>query len=198
MPLDGGDMLRNRFRILNIGDGLKGFSESWRHYQEFLRNINRNRHPDLWRYFRRDFFHDGLIRDFSFSSNFSKLSFVASCLNIRHRSDEIFQKNGYCEVDFLCTFYPVWFQLDVDESEEGAPGSELFFSNCEINTLVEDYEPKLPDCDYGSLIIYISDVQKYLSIIFTGLNVQPVEPAAYYQMLASGQFIIPMFEDDDA
>ncbi len=188
-------MIRNRFQILEEGDG---YVESFRRYQQYLKQLDRTHHPDLWWYFRRAFFHDSLISALKFSDDLETLSFVLCCENIRPRSDELFQRQGYCPVEFQCTVWPlIWFQLDVEEDDEPSFSRELYFYDCEINTLVDKFQPKQEDEVYGSLIISVSGIRKYLSIVFSGITVRPAEMATFYQMLISGQYEIPMFEPDD-
>jgi len=189
-------MNKKGFRILSEDDAS---GERYRKYCEHLQRFDWTLNPDLWRFFRKPFFHDGIMRDFKFSGNMSTFSFITSCMEIRHRSEALFQKHGWCAADFLCTFYTVrWFQLEDYEKDTAAfEGPELYFNDCEINTLIDEFEPdkKIHTC--SSLIIALSDTRKHISIVFEDLDVWPLESAAFYQMLTSGQFIIPMYEDTD-
>jgi|GEM_PF-6903871 len=191
-------MTSSRFKIIKEND--EEFPSSFREYLQYLSQIKQSKDPDLWRFFKISYFHDSPLVDLKFNPKQRVLSFELSCLNIRHKNDKLFDKFGFCTMEFRCIFREVIsIQIDFEDDENTWPdrGSVSYFDCCEIETLVDPFEQIDEDEDVRhSLIILTSNPKTYISVIFRSLDVWPVEPGAFYQMLTSGQYVIPMYQDD--
>lgn len=154
-------------------------------YYAFLKKVRNKMENDLCKYFTYDYFHDGDISDYKYDTALRKLAFTINCPNYTETKTD-----AYFNVDYNVTFYGVKkiiLSYDKDSVEKGS-GSILFLYS-EIMTLVGK---KTEYKDDESIIVQFLDGDRsgYLSIIFSYVNVNPVEQLAY-KMLIENDIIRP-------
>jgi hypothetical protein len=163
-------------------------------YLNYLKKFNMNQNKDLWSFFGTDFFHDGQIQNFQFSTDMRNLSFKIACPNIKHN-------NVYIEpIWFTCLFEGVVsFQMEVlkvdDYNNPLAENEDVLFLESEINTLTEEMEKynNLYKDEFFSIIIKTLPIQRDFSIIFRALTVTPIEPLAFEIIKQDKKYEIPFF-----
>ncbi|WP_027360594.1 hypothetical protein [Desulforegula conservatrix] len=175
-------------------------------YREHLSRFPKRNHTDLWRYFYWDFFHDGQIRDIIFRDGADKLIIEISCPNIRRKTGK--NDYEYINIDFLCTFSDLFYfkfikGADSEDTDRSNSGRFTFLSS-EINTLAE-HIPAKKDDDFGeymSMIIevmpaYGSGDSSFIEFVFGGVSVEAIENTAFQLMLASPDFEVPIYNENE-
>ncbi|MBF4509050.1 MAG: hypothetical protein ISP10_01020 [Aeromicrobium sp.] len=162
------------------------------HYQAHLSGVDFSGAGDLERYFRRDFFHDGLITAVGFDSRMHDL-----VVDIDSYS---FWLDGYREpalggdpVAFRCTFAGVaWMELAtrrIDDLNDPLDESEdtVEFMRSEIDGLPEHIATY--DLNYGvphhSLVIETLTGERKLALVFRHVTVAPHDQAVFDSLLAN-------------
>ena len=161
-------------------------------YQAHLSGIDFSGAGDLERYFRRDFFHDGLITAVGFDSRMHDLVIDIDAYS--------FWLDGYREsalgggsVAFRCTFAGVaWLELAtrrIDEFNDplDEPEDTVQFMRSEIDGLPELIATH--DSNYGvphhSLVIETLTGERNLALVFRHVTVAPLDQAVLDSLLAN-------------
>ena len=182
-------------------------------YRDHLEKYAENKDRDLWKYFYWDTFHDGYIEKVSFGDTLGDVMLHISCPNIKKRNGDSYNYI-LAPIEFKCHFKDVvYFSHEYDDSEElineRYPYIEYLFS--EIDTLTEiinkhyikgedeDGEDSEEDVVFHSLILELggSDTSSYLEMVFSCVDVHPKEPLAFELMLASDDFYVPIYRENE-
>lgn len=173
-------------------------------YREHLAKFNKHNNSDLWKYFYWDFFHDGLIEKIVFWENPGDVVFHTCCPNIKRKRGE---KYEYINVDFTCTFRDVvYFHINHERSEELVyeQQSPFIYIASEINTLSDILKKKMivdedGETEFYSLIIEVlgAETSFEIEIVFTQVDVVAKENTAFELMLASDNFYVPIYREDE-
>lgn len=168
-----------------------------RHLEQFSKSSN----CDLWKFFYWDFFHDGGILSLDVGPNLKTVAMRLNCPNVeRLRPDG---PDEYVSIDFTCTFENV-ISLHIEE-DPPTPSSrtqdaDATFYAAEINTSpLLGTLPASEEADRFSSILMdlmTHDSHIWMEIVFSGLRVEPEEPAAFSLMEASPQFEMPTWSPE--
>lgn len=193
----------------NIKQFQKEYEANDKLYREHLKNISQNKDRDLWKYFYWDTFHDGYIEKVSFWETPGNITFHMSCPNIKKRRGDSHQYISP-SIEFECHFRNVvYFSYEHDDFHELANQlycSSFEFLYSEIDTLTEIIEKhKTFDedgegiWDYHSLIMKVmaGDTSFYIEMVFSQVDIYPKEPIAFELMLASDDFYVPIYREDE-
>ena len=177
---------------------MEEFEASERVYSKHLEAFKKTSNTDLWKYFANDFFHDGSIESIEFKPDLRSVLFKMDCPNIR-----ALKENGefeYLSINFTCTFENVVrfaIQDDSPTSWFNPPANHSTYRYSEINTALPDHLPGEPDHFHSLIIECISgSASRWIEMVFSQVNVEPHEPAAFALMTASPQFQVPRFRAD--
>lgn len=164
-------------RVVNGEDNTK--------YHTFLKRARNKIDDSLYKYFKNDYFHDGDISDYKYDNVRRILSFKIDCPNYIET-----QTGVYTNVDYNISFCGVKkIMLSYSNNSVERESGRIIFLYSEIMTLVgKQTEYK----DDESIIVQFLDGDRsgYLSIIFSYVNVNPVEELAY-KMLIENDIIRP-------
>ena len=185
-------MVEFRYRLSDEDVDDQAILAAEEEYQAHLSGVDFSGAGDLERYFRRDFFHDGLITAVRFDSRMHDLVVDIDAYS--------FWLDGYREpalggdpVAFRCTFAGVaWMELatrridafnnPLDESED-----RVEFMRSEIDGLAEFIATH--DSNYGvvhhSLVIETCTGMRNLALVFRRVTVEPLDPAVLDGLLAN-------------
>jgi hypothetical protein len=154
-------------------------------YYAFLKRIRNKIDDDLYKYFKEDYFHDGNMLDYKYDNALRKLSFIINCPNyIETRT------GAYFNVFYNIIFYGVKkIILDYNSDSVEKKSGNIIFRFSEIMTLVGKQTEYKND---ESIIVEFLDGDRcgFLNVIFSYVNVDPVEPLAY-KMLIENNTITP-------
>jgi hypothetical protein len=184
-----------RFQIRNPdAESYEEFKASEAAYSKHLEPFKKTSNSHLWKYFAQDFFHDGSIKSIGFTPDLHSVVLELDCPNIR-----ALKENGefeYVNIGFTCTFQNVIrFSLEDPNPAEWSDqlGSCSNYLYSEINTALPDHLAGEP-CFYSLIIECISgSASRWIEVVFSQVDVEPHEPAAFALMVASPQFEVPGF-----
>jgi hypothetical protein len=171
----------------------------YEHYFTFLKESSVNKHWDLHAFFVKDFFHDGSIRKFKLSADMQNIKFEIACPNIKNNENGNW---GYIDpVWFACRFGGVaHFQLEtqkIDQYNDPLSISEkgVLYLESEIETLTDEIRKysNLYNVSFHSIIIKTLPMQRYFSLVFRTLKVEPADPVAFEAMKQNRFFDVPLF-----
>lgn len=188
------------FRIRNIdADDAETIQAADMAYRAHLETFDRSSNRCLWKFFSKDFFHDGWVTAFSVSQDLRTVAISVVAPNLK---EDLGDGNScsYHNVAFTCTFRQV-VNLSVEGEGESAfwsgtsDGAEFRYS--EINT-----SPLLPpalvqDSDsvalYSLLIQFESrDSDVWVEMVFSHVDVQADEPLAFAMIELDPHFSMPL------
>jgi hypothetical protein len=145
----------------------------------------------------------------SFWDTPGNISLTMSCPNIKQRIGDSF---GFvlAPVEFECHFRNVmYFAYEHDDFHEltnqiYCPSFSYLYS--EIDTLTQKIEKhkefdedgiEVPPANSLIMKILAQDTSFYLEMVFSQLDVYPKEPIAFELMLASDDFYVPIYREDE-
>jgi len=168
-------------------------------YLEHLKKFDRPRCDDLWKFFYRDFFHDGDIESLEVNLKQREVVMKLACPNFQYVSDGEPDEYVLESMQFTCTFSGVVDFTIHDNVIEDGPGEDddwrwnksLEFLYSEINASPILKAPTVEDYD-SILMKFCTDTTiVYLEIVFDGLSVVPAEPMAFLLMEKDPGFHVP-------
>ena len=176
-------------------------------YRDHLEKAAKDKDRDLWKYFYWDTFHDGCIEKVSFWENPGTITFHITCPNIKKRKGDSFEFIN--PIEFECHFRDVvYFAYEHESMEEMAyeqhDSFEYLYS--EIDSLTErinNYQvfDEDGDKDIGShsLIMEVMGRENsfYIEMVFSSVDINPKEPIAFELMLASKDFFVPIYNENE-
>jgi hypothetical protein len=184
-----------RFQIRNLDSDSNEYEASQVAYMSHLRPFKKTSNTDLWKFFTEDFFHDGTIESIEFKPDLHTVMIRLDCPNIRALKED--GSFNFVNVGFTCTFNNVirFSTEDSGPAEWGdKPGGYSKFRYSEINTTIPSDLPGESDDFYSLIIECIGESDSvWIEMVFSQVDVEPCEPAAFAIMVSSPQFIVPTF-----
>lgn len=176
------------------------WAEGEKAYFKHLEQFSKESDGDLWKYFYRDFFHDGQVQSLDVGPDLKTVVMGLACPNVeRLRSDG---RREYLNVDFTCTFQNVvHLRIEEDPPTSWYDAQEAYavFLAAEINTspLLETHAGDEEDRSSSMLIELLAhDSVIWMEIVFYDLRVEPDEPVAFSLMEASPEFDVPTWSPE--
>ena len=190
------------FKIKPHNADEKDFKTKISKYNDHLRKIENVIPKPLIRYFGWDLFHDGHISQINLSNDLQKAIMTLTCPNIKFFIDN----NNYEEITctFTCTFRQVVhfniisFKADEYNDSVFSDNADIVFMYSEINTLeniITKYNDLYKDEDiyFNSLIIDTMPSNRFIEIVFEGVDVEPVEELSFHQIMNDKRYFVPFY-----
>ena len=189
-----------------LDDDTVDFQRKMTAYDAFLAARRASIPPNLWRYFRYDFFHDGVILAVTPDATCRRLNLTIDCPNVEYtRSPAELPapgaKRGYAS-DF--EFVNVAFEIQLFDVYRWAvlQGSEKLsrnregpqFLSAEIDTedaLIAEATQATDDEEEHHSLIIEADLYDMV-VIFQSIGVQPLEPVATELMMRDPRYRFPL------
>ena len=189
------------FSIRNVD--ADDFAKCEEAYRQHLKRFKKTSNTDLWKYFSRDFFHDGDIDSIRIDGDLKTVVIRLGCPNIkRFKADGDFE---YAYVMFECTFRNIStfaIQYETPEHSWDVRKSLTTFLYAEINTspILASLQPQDdhdPDSQYSLLILLNADNSTiWLEMLFSQVDVVADERTAFALMEVDPKFEVPAWSQE--
>jgi hypothetical protein len=166
-------------------------------YEEFLANREFDSNPDLYRFFGRDFFHDGVIDQLAFDGRAGApltLRIVADLPVLR--SAEARDRVGHsAHAWFRCRFNSLHLFSFVMQPVPTGPQQPVQFIMSEIDTLEDEIRHWSDTLDrpVHSLLVE-TDPYGSIALVFDTVVVEPEEPLAFHAIQQAGIHDLRLYE----
>jgi hypothetical protein len=186
------------FRIRNPDGNEVEFEKGENAYRQHLKRFEKDARTDLWKFFGRDFFHDGSIESIQIRGDLQTVVIRLNCPNIKRlKADGDYE---YLNAMFECTFHTVStfaVQYETPEHWWDVRKNVTIFLDAEINTsaVLDSFGPEdehEPDPHYSLLVRLLADDSIiWLELVFAQVDVVPDEPVAFALMESDPKFKVP-------
>jgi len=188
-----------------LDDDTAHFQRKMAAYDAFLAERRARIPSNLWRYFREDFFHDGLVLAVTPDATCRRLQFTIDCPNVKYmlppaEAPVHGAKRGYAsDFEFVNVSYEIQlfdvYRWVVMQGREKLPRNRQGpqFLGAEIETeeaLIAEATQATDDEEHHSLIIE-TDLYDMI-VIFHSIGVEPSEPVATELMMRDPRYQFPL------